>query len=116
MAKNLDNQSPHYEELRSTAGADLVAGDLLTLNEVNIFPLVDVLDTYDYAGIVKSAKVKAAKAVGAITSGAALFWVTANKNVATTGDILIGFANEDVASADTHVNMRFDGTLAYAKL
>jgi len=111
MAKNLDNLSPHYEELKGLAGADLVAGDLLTSEDTHLFPLINVLDTDDYAGIVKSPKVLAKKAVGAITFGDLIYWKTATKDVGISGDILIGYAIESALSGDTHISISFDGTL-----
>jgi len=115
MSKNLDNQSPHYEEMKVNAGAARVAGDLLTEGVTNVFPMVDVESGADFAGVYKSAKVKAAKATGALAAGAAAYWVNATKNVAGAGDILIGHVNEAALSGDTHVNIDFDGTLAFAK-
>lgn len=117
MAKPLDNQSPHYEEIKGLAAANIAAGVLQTIGQANVFPMVDVLDTENYAGVVKSAKVLAAKEVGALVPGEALYYVTASNTVQkTSGDVLIGFVNKAAASADTHVDMRFDGTLAFAKL
>ena len=116
MAKSLDMQSAHYEQLKATAAADLPAGNLVTVNDAYVFPLVDVTSGEEYTGITKSEKVKAAKVVGAINPGQAIYWVNASNNVGAAGDILIGHANEAALSADTHVSINFNGMLAFAKL
>lgn len=111
----LENRSPHYEEMIVTAGSDLTAGDLVTSEDCYVFPLIDVDSGDDFAGIVKSPKVEAEKATGAISPGDAIYWVTADSNVATSGDILIGFANKAAASADDTVSISFDGRAAFLK-
>jgi hypothetical protein len=103
--------------VKLVAGANISNSPLVTAGVLNTFPLLaTILDTEDYVAIAKSPKVKAKKAVGAIAAGAAIYYVTANNNVAGAGDVLIGFANEAALSADTHVKIRFNGELAFAKL
>jgi predicted RecA/RadA family phage recombinase len=118
MAKALDNVSPHYEELKGLAGSALTAGELQTVQESYVFPMVDVASGDNYAGVIYSPKVKAAKAAVAISAGDAVYWITASSTVTTSssGNTLIGVALESALSGDSHVTIKFDGTLAFAKL
>lgn len=116
--KKIEMFFPTYEQSKDTATAALSAGDVvLTSGGRHGFTLVDVAIDEDYAKITKCERVKAAKATGAITVDAPLYWDDTNKEVTTTStdNTLIGFAAEAAESADTHVWMSFDGSLAFAK-
>jgi len=116
MAKILELKSSMYTEIQKVAAAGLVAGELVTLNEVNGFPMVDVATGETYALISKAEKVKVEKTGVAILAGEALYYVNATDNVAAAGDILLGYAYEDADDVDTHVLMVFDGMAAFEKL
>lgn len=113
-----ENLSPHYEEALATAAAANASADLVTINDINVFPLlVDIANGDEYAAVVKSQKVKAKKNESlAINVGDALYFDTTAKEITKTNtNVLVGFANKPALSADTHVYMRYDGTLAFAK-
>ena len=118
MAKKIEMFFPTYEQSEAVAAAALTAGDvILVAGGKNGFCLVDVLSGADYSKITKCEKVKAEKATGAIGEGVPLYWDDTAKNVTTTAtsNTLICYANEAALSADTHVWMNFDGSLAFAK-
>lgn len=118
MAKILEVLSSDYSEILATSAADLTDSPLVTEGSLNGFPLidVDVSENANYAFIWKASRVRVAKAVGALAEGVAVYYVTANDNVATSGDVLIGFVAKAALSADTHVEITFDGSLAFAKV
>lgn len=116
MAKILELFSKNYTEIQKVAAADLVAGELVTLQETNGFPLIDVTTGDQYALITKAEKVKVEKTAAAILAGDAVYYVNATDNVAVAGDILLGYAYEDAADVDTHVIIVFDGMAAFEKL
>jgi predicted RecA/RadA family phage recombinase len=116
MSKKIELLSAHYETIKLTASGALVGGALVLGGNVNAFTLVDVADTKDYAGVCKAENCLGEKATGAISSGAAVYWVNASSNLSTAGDILLGYANRDAASGDTHVYFSFDGYAAFLKL
>lgn len=64
--------------------------------------------------ITRAPKVRATKASGTVTQGAKLYYDSGNANVTTasTGNTLIGAANEAAASGATTIEMDFDGFLA----
>lgn len=115
MAKKLELLSGNYEEIQVTALADLSAGDLETIGNVNGFPLIDVDTGIVHTMIKKAEKVKAEKTAAGIDEGVPVYWVNATKNVANAGDILIGHAYEAAAAADTHIVIVFDGFAAFLK-
>lgn len=117
ITKKLDFLAPDYTESKVTLTAAVVAGEFGTRNEVNGFYVVDGAIGDAATFITKCRKTKAAKVTGtAWAGGEAVYWVNATSNVSTAGDILIGYAAEDAASADTEGIINFDGTLAFAKL
>lgn len=118
MASILENQSPHYVEIKATAAADLTNNPLVVVNDLNVFPLLsEVSNGDDYAAVKKSPKVRAMKTAAlTINSGDVLYYnTTTNLITKTNTDTLVGFAIADAAAADTHVLMAWDGALAFAK-
>lgn len=115
MAKILELKSANYVEIQKLAAGDLVAGELVTLQEVNGFPMIDVLTGAQYALITKAEKVKVEKTAAAIVAGDAVYYVNATDNVAIAGDILLGYAYEDAADVDSHIIIVFDGMAAFEK-
>ncbi len=115
MAKIFELFSKDYTEIQKVAVAALDAGELVTLQETNGFPLIDVAIGDQYTLITKGEKVKAAKTAAAILAGDAVYHVTATDNVAIAGDTLVGYAYEDAAIDTTHIIIVFDGEAAFLK-
>ncbi|OPY84378.1 MAG: hypothetical protein A4E71_02649 [Smithella sp. PtaU1.Bin162] len=105
--------SPNYIEILAEASADLSNGDYVSKENLRGFCIVDVLTGADFAMIVKADKVKALKAVGAISPGDNVYYDVSGGNVTTTetGNIMVGHCIEAAASADTTVMIEFDGSL-----
>lgn len=116
MAKILELKSSQYTEIQKVAVGVLAAGELVTLQELNGFPIVDVAVGDTYALITKAEKVKVEKTAAAILAGDAVYYVNATDNVAIAGDVLLGYAYEDAADSDTHILIIFDGAAAFEKL
>ncbi len=116
MAKILELFSVNYTEIQKVAVGVLAAGELVTLQEVNGFPVIDVAIGDQYTLITKAEKVKVEKTAAAILAGDAVYYVNATDNVAIAGDILLGYAYEDAADSDTHIIIVFDGMAAFEKL
>lgn len=116
MSKIFTLKSSQYTEIQKVAAAALVAGELVTLQEVNGFPLVDVAIGETYSLITKAEKVSCAKTTAAILAGDAVYHVTATDNVAIAGNTLIGYAAEDAGAGTTEVLVVFDGMSAFEKL
>ena len=108
--------SGNYTEHQIVATGDLVAGALVKLSAtVNAFTLVDVATDDQYTAISKAEKVRVEQAAVAFTVGAPVYWVNANNNVSTAGDVLLGFAHSASEAGDTHMDLVFDGYAEYLK-
>lgn len=114
MAKELDLRSAEYRELQFTPGSPIAAGEFFQLNDINGFPLVDLVSGKLGVLITKAQKVKAAKDTGvAVLAGEKAFFILASNivtNVVGT-NILIGHFVEDAVMAATEVLIAFDGEL-----
>ena len=117
MARVFEKMAADCQMLKATAGADIVAGAYGALGSAHTFSLVDVANGDDYAAVVKCENVKVAKATGVTFAvGAPVYYDVADGNVNADGaNVLIGFAKEAGASADTELYINFDGTLTFAK-
>lgn len=98
MAKNYFQPGEHID---FTTAGDVASGDVIIAgNLVGI-----AANTTIGAGQVNVMSIKGvfkiAKAVGAITQGAKVYWSAANKTVSTTNtDVFIGYASAAALSAD----------------
>lgn len=117
MAKKMEINSASYVEVKAVAGSALSGGDVVVGTNLIGFCLVDVASGEDYSLIRKSENVKAEKAVGALTIDQPIYWDASAGNVtgSSTSNTLVGFVKEAAVSADTHVNIIFDGTMNYLK-
>ncbi len=86
------------------SGADVASGDLVILGTIAGVAKTDIAD--GKTGAVHICGVfSLAKASGAVTQGAKLYWSSANSNVTTTasGNTLIGVAAAAAASGDASI-------------
>lgn len=116
MAKIFTLQSSNYTEIQLTATANIAAGSLVTAGaSSNVFTLVDVLDTERYTGILFAEKVLALKAAVAIVPGQPIYLDVAAGLVTnvSTGNILVGFAQQAALSGDASVVIVYDGIADY---
>ena len=104
MAKNYVQ---HGEVLQHTAsGADIVSGQLVVIGAIAGVALADIADG-DTGSVQTQGVFTLAKATGAITQGAKVYYSSANSNISTTasGNTLVGVAASAQESADTTVNI-----------
>lgn len=86
------------------SGADVASGDLVIIGTIAGVAKTDIAD--GKTGAVHICGVfSLAKASGAVTQGAKLYWSSANSNVTTTatGNTLIGVAAAAAASGDASI-------------
>jgi predicted RecA/RadA family phage recombinase len=86
------------------SGADVVSGDFLVIGTIGAVAKTDIAD--GKTGAVHICGVfSVAKASGAITQGAKLYWNSSNSNLTTTasGNTLVGVAAAAAASGDATV-------------
>ncbi len=117
MAKIFSNLSPHYTEIKAVAGGALVAGSFQTVNEVNGFPLVDIVSGDEYTLITKTDKAVAPKDAVTVLAGEAIYWNSATSKVTNVAGSLklIGYATEGSASGDDNAYFTFDGMATFLK-
>jgi predicted RecA/RadA family phage recombinase len=86
------------------SGADVSSGDLVVIGTIAGIAKTDIADGKTGAVHV-SGVFSVAKATGAITQGAKLYWSSANSNLTTTasGNTLVGVAAAAALSADATV-------------
>lgn len=110
---------PAYTEIRHTvAGAAVVKGELVALNETNAFYMVDAAIGDVTAVITESPKVAVEKTTGETwVEGEALYHVVATSKVSNVAgaNVLIGYCLEGAASAATEGFSTFDGYAAFLK-
>jgi predicted RecA/RadA family phage recombinase len=86
------------------SGADVASGDFLVIGAIGAVAKTDIAD--GKTGAVHICGVfSVAKASGAITQGAKLYWNSTNSNLTTTasGNTLVGVAAAAAASGDATV-------------
>lgn len=86
------------------SGADVASGDFLVIGAIGAVAKTDIAD--GKTGAVHICGVfSVAKASGAITQGAKLYWNSTNSNLTTTasGNTLVGVAAAAAASGDANV-------------
>lgn len=111
--KKFDFLAPDYSEVQVTLSGTVVAGDLVTLNDVNGFYAGGGVDGDQVTVITKCRKTKVAKTTGtAWTVGDTAYYVNSTGKVALAGDIVVGTIAAAAASADTEGMIDFDGTMA----
>lgn len=86
------------------SGADVSSGDFLVLGSIGAVAKTDIADGKTGAVHI-SGVFSVAKASGAITQGAKLYWNSTNSNLTTTasGNTLVGVAAAAAASGDATV-------------
>ena len=116
MAKKFELLSGDYVNIVHDDAGAVVAGEFKTIGEVNAFALVDGLAAEPVVYITKGRAKAEKNGALAVNAGDALYWNAGNGNVDKTGTgVLVGYAKEDAATADTHVVMNFDGQAAFLK-
>lgn len=86
------------------SGADVASGDFLVIGAIGAVAKTDIAD--GKTGAVHTCGIfSVAKASGAITQGAKLYWNSTNSNLTTTasGNTLVGVAAAAAASGDATV-------------
>lgn len=118
MAKEMEVQAASYVEVEAVAGAAIAGGEVITGTNYTGFSLVDVANGEPYSQIRYCENVKAAKAVGALTTDDLIYWDASANNVTktATSNKYIGYVKKAAASADTHVNIVFDGMINFLKV
>lgn len=86
------------------SGADVASGDFLVIGAIGAVAKTDIADGKTGAVHI-SGVFSVAKASGAITQGAKLYWNSTNSNLTTTasGNTLVGVAAAAAASGDATV-------------
>lgn len=92
--------------LNYTAGADIKSGDFVLIGALGGVAKTDIANGKSGAVHVKGV-FSVAKASGAITQGAKLYWNSTNSNLTTTasGNTFVGVAAEAAASGDATVKL-----------
>ena len=90
----------------NATGSAVLSGDLVISGALAGVATTNIADGEIGAVALKGCFILP-KATGAITQGAKVYWVTADKNVTTTasGNTLIGVAAEAAGSAETEVKV-----------
>lgn len=117
MAKIFECIGSRYNYAVITASGAKTAGAFHALGTgENGYILNDIADTYDGL-VVTGGRTKAKKNEAlAISAGDALYYNSTNSNVDKTDTgVLVGRAEEDAASADTHVIMQWVSMAAFLK-
>lgn len=94
------------EALNYTAGADIKSGDFVLIGALGGIAKTDIANGKSGAVHVKGV-FSVAKASGAVTQGAKLYWNSTNSNLTTTasGNTFVGVAAEAAASGDATVKV-----------
>lgn len=89
-----------------TSGADIKSGDFVLIGALGGVAKTDIANSKSGAVHVKGV-FSVAKASGAITQGAKLYWNSTNSNLTTTasGNTIVGVAAEAAASGDATVKL-----------
>ncbi len=92
--------------LKHTAGADISSGDLVVMNTIAGVAVTDIANG-EVGSVQISGIFTLAKATGAISQGAKVYWNSSNSNVTTTasGNTLIGVAAAGAASGDATIDV-----------
>jgi predicted RecA/RadA family phage recombinase len=91
----------------------VVSGTPVLIGAILVIPVASAVAGETFAGELRG-QFTLAKASGAITAGAAMYWDDTAKNVTTTSNTgankLVGFAPLAAASGDTTVDVVLNGT------
>ena len=92
--------------LNYTAGADIKSGDFVLIGALGGVAKTDIANGKSGAVHVKGV-FSVAKASGAVTQGAKLYWNSTNSNLTTTasGNTIVGVAAEAAASGEATVKL-----------
>jgi predicted RecA/RadA family phage recombinase len=90
----------------NTTGAAIKSGDLVIFGALAAVAITDIA-AGDTGAVDLQGVYRLPKAAGAITQGAKLYWVTADKNLSTVaaGNTLVGAAAEAALAGDAEVNL-----------
>lgn len=104
-------KDPDYTEIRYTSGSDVAAGTPVVLTGNLLVPVGAVTANVEAAFAVRAKKALVAKATPLVlAAGAKVYWSAGNSNVsATNTDVFCGYVSKPAASADTTVEIVFDG-------
>lgn len=94
------------DALNYTAGADIKSGDFVLIGAIGGVAKTDIANGKSGAVHIKGV-FSVAKASGAVTQGAKLYWNSTNSNLTTTasGNTFVGVAAEAAASGDASVKV-----------
>ncbi len=94
------------DALNYTAGADIQSGDFVLIGAIGGVAKTDIANGKSGAVHIKGV-FSVAKASGAVTQGAKLYWNSSNSNLTTTasGNTFVGVAAEAAASGDASVKV-----------
>lgn len=115
MAKIFEVISSRYKYIKHAPAGVVVAGAHAEVNDLDVFSLTDLAATEEGVWISGAPRVKAKKNEAlAINEGDKVYYDVADGNVNkdASGNHAVGHAVEAAATADTHVIIEFDGTLA----
>lgn len=92
--------------LNYTAGADIKSGDFILIGALGGIAKTDI-DNGKSGAVHICGVFSVAKAGGAVTQGAKLYWNSTNSNLTTTasGNTIVGVAAEAAASGDATVKL-----------
>lgn len=113
--------SANYTEIRHNPVGAVPAGTMTQINDTFGFPLADVAAGAEGAFIIEAEKVRMVKLAGVtIAEGEAVYWLSAGTDDISNvdggaSDFLMGFSNEDQASASLTIVVKFDGTAEFLK-
>ena len=94
------------DALNYTAGADIASGDFVLIGAIGGVAETAIANGKSGAVHIKGV-FSVAKASGAVTQGAKLYWNSTNSNLTTTasGNTFVGVAAEAAASGDASVKV-----------
>lgn len=96
----------------TASGADISSGDLVVIGTIAGIAKTNIADG-ETGAVHISGVFSVAKASGAVTQGAKLYWNSTNSNLTTTasGNTLVGVAAEAAASGDATVKILLNAGL-----
>jgi len=103
---------PDYTEIRYVSGSNVAAGTPVVLTGNLLVPIGPVTANVEAAFAVRAKKALVAKAAPLeLAAGAKVYWDAAdgNVNASDSGNTLCGHVSKPAASADTTVEIVFDG-------
>jgi predicted RecA/RadA family phage recombinase len=105
-------KDPDYTEIRYTSGSAVAAGKPVVLTGNLLVPIAPVSANVEAAFAVRAKKALVAKAAPLVlAAGAKVYWDEADQNVnaTSTDNTLCGYVSKPALSADTTVEIVFDG-------